>query len=158
MSNKGIKEVLSRFHHVGVLVRNMDEAIDYYKGMGFGPFYSPGLIPYDRKLHGKPVTDVANDAQAVHLGPVMFELVQPVSGQSIQQDWLDSKGEGVNHICFAVDDIEEATSIMVEEGYTPMSSCKFEGGGGMAYFDTDRTGGVQIELIEEPLQPSEYPG
>ena len=55
-----------------------------------------------------------------------------------------------NHICFRVDDIEEATSIMADEGFEPVSSCKFKGGGGMSYFDTDKVGGVLTELVEWP--------
>jgi hypothetical protein len=55
-----------------------------------------------------------------------------------------------NHICFRVDDIEEATSIMADEGFEPVSSCKFKGGGGMSYLDTDKVGGVLTELVEWP--------
>ena len=117
MSIKGIKEILSRFHHVGVLVRDLDEAVDYYKGMGFGPFNSMGVRPFDRKLYGKPVTDTVYSALGANMGSVMVELVQPVSGESIQKDWLEGKGEGINHICFEVDDIEEAISISRKGNY-----------------------------------------
>jgi len=157
MRKKGIGEILSRFHHVGVLVKNMEEAIDHYQAMGFGPFDSMGfsgrpVTVTDRTLHGMPATDIVNVAKKTTLGPVLLELVQPVAGKSVQKEWLESKGEGINHICFAVDDIEEATSIMTEEGFKVITSGKFEGGGGMAYFDTDKVGGVQFELLEAPPQ------
>jgi methylmalonyl-CoA/ethylmalonyl-CoA epimerase len=157
MKKKGIGEILSRFHHIGVLVKNIDEAIDYYQAMGIGPFESMGLVAADRKVYGRPVTDTTNVAKATTKGPIMVELVQPVSGESIQKEWLESKGEGINHICFAVDDIEEATSIMAEEGFKAISSARFVGGGAMAYFDTDKVGGVQIELPEVQLHISEEP-
>jgi catechol 2,3-dioxygenase-like lactoylglutathione lyase family enzyme len=52
---------------------------------------------------------------------------------------LESHGEGINHIAFIVDDIEEATSIMVEAGFKVISSSKNEGGGGMAFLILTRS-------------------
>ncbi len=40
---------------------------------------------------------------------------------------------------------------MVDAGFEVIASSKNEGGGGMVYFDTDKVGGVQIEL--EQLSP-----
>ena len=91
------------------------------------------------------------------MGPIGIELVQPVSGESVQKEWLERRGEGVNHICFIVDDIDEATAMMVEEGFEVTSSSNNEGGGGMAYFDTDKVGGIAIELEELPPHLNEDP-
>jgi methylmalonyl-CoA epimerase len=150
MKKKRIGELLSRFHHVGVLVKNLDEAVEYYEALGIGPFEPSNLVHRDRKVYGKPVTDVKNIAKGTKMGSIGIELVQPVSGESPQKKFLESRGEGINHIAFIVDDIEEATSIMVKAGFKVISSSKNEGGGGMAYFDTDKVGGVQIELEELP--------
>jgi methylmalonyl-CoA/ethylmalonyl-CoA epimerase len=106
-------------------------------------------VPYGREVHGEP-SDLVNYAMGSHISSLEVELVQPVSGESVQKEFLDSKGEGINHLCFQVDDIEEATSIMADEGFEPVSSCKFKGGGGMSYFDTDKVGGVLTELVEWP--------
>ena len=40
--------------------------------------------------------------------------------------------------------------IMREAGFRVISSADTVGGGGYAYFDTDKVGGVQIELFETP--------
>ena len=56
-----------------------------------------------------------------------------------------------------VDDIEEATSIMMEAGFKVIYSSKNEGGGGMAFFDTDRVGGIVIELEELPPHLADDP-
>ena len=34
----------------------------------------------------------------VQAGPVVFELLQPLDGPSIYQDWLDEHGEGLHHV------------------------------------------------------------
>ena len=33
-----------------------------------------------------------------HVGPIVVELIQPVQGPSIYQEWLDAHGEGLHHI------------------------------------------------------------
>ena len=157
MKKKAVSDLLTRFHHVGVLVKNVDEAAEYYECLGIGPFAPSKLVHIDRKVYGKPVTGVKNAGKGTKLGPIEFEVVQPISGATPQKEWLESQGEGINHIAFIVDDIEEAISIMVEAGFSPIASSKNEGGGGMAYFDTDKVGGVQIELEELPPHLSDDP-
>ncbi len=155
MKKKTIGELLSKFHHIAVIVKNIDEAVEHFQGLGIGPFESSNLVHIDRKLYGRPApSDVKNVVKTTNIGPIGFELIQPVSGESRLKKFLESHGEGINHIAFIVDDIKEATSIMVEAGFKVISSSNNEGGGGMAFFDTDKVGGVQIEL--EQLPPHLY--
>ena len=160
MKKKTVGDLLSRFHHVGVLVRSVDEAAEYYECLGMGSLESSNLVHLDRKVYGRPVTDVRNAARVGKLGPIGFEVIQPLSGETPQKEWLERQGEGINHIAFIVDDIEEAISTMVEAGFQVIASSRNEGGGGMAYFDTDKVGGVQIELEELPphLEDDRYWG
>lgn len=151
MKKKTIGEILSKFHHISVIVKNIDEAVEYFQALGIGPFEPSNLVHIDRKLYGKPTpSDVKNIVKATKLGPIGIELLQPVSGESPQKKFLESRGEGIHHIAFIVDDIKEATSIMIEAGFKVISSSNNEGGGGMAFFNTDKVGGVQIELEELP--------
>ena len=150
MTKKTVAELLTRFHHVGVLVKDVDEAAEYYRCLGIGPLGASNLVHTDRKVYGKPVTGVRNEVRAGTLGPIGFEVIQPVSGETPQKKWMEHKGEGINHIAFIVDDIDEAISVMIEAGFKVIASSKNEGGGGMAYFDTDKIGGVQIELEQLP--------
>ena len=150
MAKKTLADLTLRFHRVGVIVGDIEKAEKYYERLGFGPFKPSTLIHTDRKVHGKPAPDTKNRAQASRLATFGFELISPISGPSVQQEFLEQRGEGINHICFIVDDIEEATEIMVEAGFKPVSTALNEGGGGMAYFDTDKVGGVMIELDELP--------
>jgi len=157
MNEKGTGKLLSRFHHVGVVVKNVDEATEYYQGLGIGPFESSNLVHIDRKVYGKPAPDVKFVAKATTLGPIGFELVQPVSGETPQKKFLERCGEGINHIGFVVDDIEEAMSIMVKAGFKAVSVAKNKGGGGAAFFDTDQKGGVTIELEQLPPHLNDDP-
>jgi len=115
-----MEETFLKFDHVGVIVRNMDKAIDYYEALGIGPFVSSkGPPPYNRKVYGKSADDVKNLRMVAQMGPIKFELIQPVSGKSVQREFLGKHG-----------------------------SAKLTDGGGSAYFDTDKTGGVVIEFEE----------
>jgi len=151
MKKKTVGELLSKFHHVGMVVKDVDQAVEYFQGLGMGPFESSSLIHINRKMYGKPVPgDVKVIVKTTTIGPIGIELIQPVSGKSTPQNWLESHGEGISHIAFIVDDIEEAKSTMIEEGFTIISSSDNEGGGGMAFFSTDAVGGIIIEMEELP--------
>jgi methylmalonyl-CoA epimerase len=161
MTKKTIGELLSRFHHISVIVKDLDRAVEYYEALGMGPFEPSNMVHIDRKLYGKPTpSDIKNVVKATNLGPIGIELLQPVSGESPQKKFLESHGEGIHHIAFIVDDIKEATAIMTEAGFEVVSSSNNQGGGGMAFFDADKVGGVQIELEELPphLQEDRYWG
>ena len=159
MKKKRIGELLSKLHHMAVIVKNMDEAIEYYQALGIGPFEPVKIVHTDRMLYGKPAPpDIKNIARGAPMGPIWLELIQPVSGKYIHKEFLESRGEGINHISFLVDDIEEAISIMAEAGFKAIVYQKNVGGGGMAFFDTDKVGGVIIELQELPPGVDRYYG
>ena len=151
MKRKTVGELLIKFHHVGMVVRNVDQAVGFFQGLGIGPFESSKLIHINRRMYGKPVPgDVRVIVKTTTIGPIGIELIQPVTGKSTPQEWLESHGEGISHLAFVVDDIEEAKSTMVEEGFNIIYSSDNEGGGGMAFFSTSEVGGIIIELEELP--------
>ena len=86
---------------IAVVVRDMEKALkDYTENLGWGPWsvfdYKPPLL-HDTYVRGKPVEFRMIGAEA-HVGDLGFELIQPVSGPSIYQEYLDTYGEGVQHI------------------------------------------------------------
>lgn len=151
MGKTGIEQsIYSRADQVGVIVRDMDRAVEYYQSLGIGPFEPLNTMATDRKVYGKPAGDVKNKVKIAWMGPIQLELVQPVSGKSVQQEFLDKHGEGINHLGFFVDDIEKESAKLVKKGFKDVSSGKFVGGGGFAYFDTGKVGGIMFELIQWP--------
>ena len=154
MEKSGVeKSPFSKVCQVGVIVKDVDKAVEYYQSLGIGPFESSKTahLVTDRKVYGKPADDVKNKARlAQMMGQLYLELVQPVEGESIQKDFLETKGEGINHLGFFVDDIDKETAKLVEKGFKVISSTRYAGGGGIAYFDTDKVGGVIFELIQPP--------
>ena len=81
------------------------------------------------------------------LGSVEMELIQPVSGPTIYQDFLVKKGEGLHHIGFDVKDIDDKLALCKSIGIELI-----QGGQGATshfeYLDTTVTGGIVFELIQ----------
>lgn len=152
--NPGEKSPFSNVHQIGVIVRDMDEAVTFYEGLGIGPFESPkGPAPiFDRQVYGKPAPDVKNRISTTQMGAVQLELVQPVSGKSLQMEFLEKHGEGVNHLAFLVENLDGEVAKLVQKGFRVISSGKTPRNA-FAYLDTDKIGGVIFELIQEASNP-----
>jgi methylmalonyl-CoA/ethylmalonyl-CoA epimerase len=143
----------SKFHHVALVVRDMDKAIAHYQSLGIGPFRAPPVEPTSIKLYGKPIpTDYFTRKETLgKMGPINLQLVQPGEEESTWKEFLETKGEGVHHLGFFVDDIEKEEAEFAEKGFEIIISSRFKGGGGAAYIDIGKeVGGIIIELIQSP--------
>jgi 4-hydroxyphenylpyruvate dioxygenase-like putative hemolysin len=49
-------------------------------------------------------------------GPVQLELIEYQSGDTVQKDFLDEKGEGIHHILFRVNDLEATLEKFAAQG------------------------------------------
>ena len=147
------KSPLSEIDHIGVVVGDMDKAIEHYQSLGIGPFERlKNVSLVQSKVLGKPIEpdDIKLKARIARMGPVGYELIQPVAGESLWKEFLETKGEGINHMAFLVDDIDQGTAELEEKGFKVLWSTRFQNGGGAAYFDTAQVGGVILELVQWP--------
>ena len=101
---------------IAVVVRDIEAALKTYtQTLGWGPWsvfdYKPPLL-HDTRVKGKAVEYrmIGAEASVDGLG---FELIQPVSGPSIYQEFLDTHGEGVQHIACMKHSVEDS-SLMQE--------------------------------------------
>jgi hypothetical protein len=86
-----------------IVVKDIDATMKTYtETCGWGPWsvfeYRAPLL-HDTLLRGKPTKFEMIGAETKVNG-LGFELIQPVSGESIYQEHLDQFGEGVQHIAF----------------------------------------------------------
>ena len=140
--------MFSRFDHIGVIVRNLDKAIEYYQSLGIGPFEKMDLSGLTGKtMYGKP-TDFETEMAMAKLGAVGIELIQPVKDAPLFEEFLENNGEGINHIAFVVDDLKKETAKLTGKGAKVILEARLESGGGGAYLDTREVGGVIIELVQ----------
>ena len=136
------------FHHVGVIVKDMDKTIACLEAIGIGPF---GLmddrkwidIPFKGELHGKPA-EWKVKISSTKVGNTEIELLQPSGGESALQEFLDEQGEGVHHIAYLSDDVRGEMDKMLAQG-AELLTCANLDTRGFAYFKTGE-GGVVIEI------------
>lgn len=148
----GKEPLFAKVDHVGIVVRDIDKATAYYESLGIGPFEAPpgGLIPISRKLRGKaiPLDSFKVKERNAQIGQIKVQLIQPWMGQSIWKEFLDTKGEGVQHLGFITDDIDKDEAALLAKGIQPLLSSRFQNGVGSAYFDTGAVGGILMEIVQ----------
>ena len=100
----------SELHHVTIAVNDIEKAVKYYESIGIGPFKSFFPLREFVKLNMPDESAFFKfKVRQAKMGAVLLQLVEPpVEGQSIYREFLDKRGEGVQHLGFLVDDIDKA--------------------------------------------------
>ena len=77
---------------------------------------------------------------------IVLELIEPIGGPSTWQDFLEKRGEGIHHIAFQVEDLEETLERFekIEVGIEQKGEFK---GGCYVYTDSKSELGAVIELL-----------
>ncbi len=141
---------------VAVVVRDLDRAMErYVNDLGIGPWtvytFSPDWIQA-MTFRGQEQGYTMKLALA-QLGPVMYELIEPVEGPTSYHEFLEERGEGLHHLGYFVEDIDAEIARMGLKGFTLLQSGRGfgkDGTGAYAYFDTEHAFGNIIEAIELP--------
>ena len=99
---------------IAVVVADMESSLrSYTENLGWGPWsvfdYKPPLL-HDTEVRGEKVEFRMIGAET-HLNGFDFELIQPVSGPSIYQEFLDTHGEGVQHIACMQHSFSDSTAM-----------------------------------------------
>jgi len=148
------KPKLPALSGIGIVVRDIDKAIDYYsKTFGIGPFRTIMFKPEKHWVNGKPFPATLKLAFASLGGSVEMELLQPLS-EGPHKEFLDTHGEGLQHIGFNVDNYDEWMSYIKQEGIDILTNAEgyIEGLGYVraAYLETGagKPGNTLIEIAE----------
>jgi len=125
--------------HVGVAVKNLDEAIALYRDvLGF-------------RLEGVHVLTERKVRVAFFStgGETHIELLEPIGSDSPIAKFLESRGEGIQHVAVRVDDIEKALAELKNKGITLVDETPRLGAEGtrIAFVHPKSTRGVLLELV-----------
>ena len=142
----------SKLCQIGIVVKNIDETLKYYEEMfGFGPFEIRHVNYPDATYYGKKAGYTGKRA-FFYLGSVQIELIELGTGKTIHETFLREKGEGLNHIGFAVDNLRVAKDKAERMGFKIIQDFVRPDGSGFAYLDSEKIGGVLFELIQRPVK------
>ena len=135
---------IGKVHHVAVIVRDLDAALELYRDKLGLTVETVMPIPYDRVTIG-----------FLPVGEVKIELVAPNDDTTGAARFLESKGEGLHHVCFEVPDIQAALDKLAADGLQLIDGTARKGAEGpVAFVHPKSCHGVLVELIEAPGGPA----
>ena len=130
---------VKRIDHIGIAVKGIEQA---------GKFYTDILgLEIEDIEH---VSDQRVNVAFVPIADSEVELLESTDSDGPVAKYLDSRGEGVQHIAFRVEDIEEALRELKEKGIRLIDQVPRKGSGGakIAFIHPKETNGVLVELCE----------
>lgn len=92
-------------------------------------------------------------------GGMVYEVIQPVSGPTIFEEFLDKKGEGIHHVAYDCNGVpmEERVRAFAERGYEMVQGGSWIGESRFAFFESaEQEMGTFFETIAFP-DGWEYP-
>jgi len=128
----------TRIAHVGIAVRDL-----------------AAIVPFYRDVLGLPEVplDDADGARIAGLaaGESLVELLEAASPESPIGRFVEKRGPGIHHICFAVDDLDAALDRCRRAGVRLIDEQPRLGAEGkrIAFLHPSATAGVLVELTEQ---------
>ena len=131
-------------HHVAVVVRDLNQALGFYRDrLG---------LPVDLIL---PIPGDGVRIAFLPVGESKIELVQPIDSSTGVARFLESRGEGFHHVCVEVADIGAELTRLAGQGIELIDAAPRPGAEGPVAFIHPRScHGVLVELIEAEGGPA----
>ena len=130
---------LLRINHLGIAASSLPEALARMERL-FG--MSPD--------HVEEVPDQKVKTAFFRVGESSLEFLESTDAEGPIGKFLMKRGPGIHHVCFEVDDIEAAVTMLVEKGVRMIDEKPRSGAHGcrVAFIHPGETGGVLMELSE----------
>jgi methylmalonyl-CoA epimerase len=134
----------SRVHHVALIVRSIEASLDLWR---------------DRlALAHETTMEIPSDGVRIAflgVGESKIELVEPTDPSTGVARFLESKGEGVHHVCLEVADLAAELDRLAAAKLELIDPVPRRGAEGpVAFIHPRSAGGVLVELIEAPGGPA----
>jgi len=131
--------MVKKVDHIGVAVKNLEDSLKFYQD-------TLGL-----ELAGVEVVEEQKVRVAfLPVGDTEIELLESTDPEGPIAKYIDKKGEGMQHIAYKVESIEEAIKEMEENGVRMIDKTPRYGAGGakIAFCHPKSTKGVLVELCQ----------
>jgi methylmalonyl-CoA/ethylmalonyl-CoA epimerase len=125
-------------HHLGVAVDDLDEAVERYRAL-FGAEVE----------HRQTVVEQGVEAASLRIGTGRVELLASLGPETPVGKFLASRGPGMHHVAYEVDDVGGELTRLVAGGVELIDSAPRQGLFGLevAFLHPDAAGGVLSELV-----------
>lgn len=145
---------LPKLGQVGVVVKDLKKAVEYYTStFGIGPFEIIENWSCKRAwINEKEVNPFKFKIAVADLGSVMLELMQVVEGETPHREFLETHGEGLQHLGFYTENYDEWKSYAKEKRMEIICEAEMEdkvrGKRRAFYMNSSKIGGVLFEILE----------
>ncbi|NPV27345.1 MAG: methylmalonyl-CoA epimerase [Firmicutes bacterium] len=130
---------VTKVDHIGIAVKNLEESLKLYEQV-------LGLT-----VHGiETSTEQKVKVAFVPVGETELEFMESTSPDGPIAKFIEKNGEGIQHICLRVDNIEAALADLKARGVRLINEQPRPGAGGakIAFLHPKGTSGVLLELSE----------
>jgi len=129
--------------HIGIAVKNLDEAISYYENV-------LGLKCYAIE----EVRDQKVKTAFFKIGQTKIELLESTDPDGPIGKFIKNKGEGIHHIAFNVKDLREKLEQVEQKGIELIDKAPKKGAEGLdiAFLHPKSTFGVLTEFCEHKIE------
>ena len=140
---------------VAVVTDDVYKGIDQMTALGIGPFAIFRVTPENTtelRYKGKPA-EFSMALAFTTANNMMWEVIQPLSGRTIYQDFLDEGHKGFHHVAADLSNIpyEERIAGLVERGYEEiMGGVAFNGDVPFAYYHNGAPDAPIVEIFQFP--------
>lgn len=138
--------MIRRIHHVGLVVRRIEDAYRFYRDVLGLPL-----------LKERTIADQGVRAALLAAGDTEIELLEPIDATSGIGRFLARRGEGLHHLCFETPDVAGALVNLKDRGAELIDTAPRDGlAGRIAFLHPRACCGVLVELATPPA--GEAPG
>lgn len=132
--------MISAVDHIGIAVKDLEASMGLYRTI-FGV----------TEFHREQVVDQGVDIASFSLGGVRIELTAPLNDDSPIAGFLAKRGEGIHHIAFRTDTINDDLQRLAANDVKLINAVPQPGAHDMliAFLHPKSTGGVLMELCSE---------
>jgi len=131
---------MKKIEHIGIAVKDIENSNNLFKGLFGKEHYKIEAVESEGVM-----------TSFFKCGPNKIELLQATSKESPIAKFIEKKGEGIHHIAFAVDNIEDEIERLQKEGFKMIHEKPKKGADNklIAFLHPKSTNGVLIELCQD---------
>ncbi|OQX71828.1 MAG: methylmalonyl-CoA epimerase [Candidatus Cloacimonas sp. 4484_275] len=131
--------MLKQISHIGIAVKNLEEAIQFYEKLG---------------LKVDSIEEVPSQKVRVafiQIGEVRIELLEATSEESPIAKYIEKRGEGIHHLALETDNLRQSLKETEEKGIRLIDKEPRKGAhnADIAFVHPKSSHGVLLELCEE---------
>lgn len=131
---------MKQIEHIGIAVKNIENANELYAKLFGKPSYKTEVVASE-----------GVKTSFFKVGDNKIELLEGLDENSIISRFIEKKGEGIHHIAFEVENINEEINRLKAEGFVILNDVPKQGADNklVVFLHPKSANGVLIELCQE---------